>query len=115
MASFSCSCNAGTIAEQIRNIGPNVNLALQDLVRDATATAMQSAQDNCPVDTGRLKGSIQMTVGSLEGHVGTDCEYAIYVHEGARGRAGRPFLENAMLEVNNFLTNHIIEYVDSRL
>lgn len=49
------------------------------------------------VDTGRLKSSITHRVEGNTAVVGTDVEYAIYVHEGHRtphgGRvAGRPFL-----------------------
>ncbi len=49
------------------------------------------------VDTGRLKNSITSRVEEDKAIVGTDVEYAIYVHEGHRTRSGgfvggRPFL-----------------------
>lgn len=53
-----------------------------------------------PVDTGRLRSSIrwdmQRRPAGIVATVGTDVEYALPVHEGARGRAGRPFLRDAL-------------------
>lgn len=52
------------------------------------------------VDTGRLKNSID---GQLDGYdtvvVGTDVEYALYVHQGTRRMAANRFLRNGI--VNN--------------
>ena len=46
-----------------------------------------------PVDTGRLRNSIEHhQKGEDTMVVQTNVEYAIYVHEGARGRRGRPFI-----------------------
>ena len=46
-----------------------------------------------PVDTGRLRNSIEHhQEGDDTMVVQTNVEYAIYVHEGARGRRGRPFI-----------------------
>lgn len=47
------------------------------------------------VDTGRLKGSISYHADSEEVVVGTNVEYAIYVHEGTRRMAPNRFLKNA--------------------
>lgn len=59
-----------------------------------------AAQRGCPVDTGRLRSSIQQEVtqrdGNLVGVIGTDVEYAIFVHEGTRYMEGRPFLVDAL-------------------
>lgn len=49
-----------------------------------------------PVDTGRLRNSIEHhQEGDDTMVVQTDVEYAVYVHEGARGRRGRPFIRTA--------------------
>lgn len=53
----------------------------------------------CPVDTGRLRNSITHTIDGDEqvAIIGTNVEYALYVHEGtwARLDAGTPFLTDA--------------------
>lgn len=55
-----------------------------------------AAKARCPVDTGRLRGSINWRIETdskgLVAIIGTNVSYAIYVHEGTRYMAGRPFL-----------------------
>lgn len=62
-----------------------------------------AAKGHCPVDTGRLRSSITHRVeadgGEIVGVVGTSVEYAIYVHEGTRYMAGRPFLVDGLFAV----------------
>lgn len=64
-----------------------------------------AAKRRTPVDTGRLRSSITTGVFQvpydpyLAVRVGTDVEYATYVHEGTRYVGARPFLEDAMREV----------------
>ncbi len=51
-----------------------------------------------PVRTGNLRRSLThrvMSAGEV-GVVGTNVHYARYVHDGARGRAGRPFLRQGL-------------------
>lgn len=45
-------------------------------------TAVGYAQDLCPVDTGRLKGSITYAVEGEDCYIGTNVEYAPYVEFG---------------------------------
>lgn len=57
------------------------------------------AKQLCPVDTGRLRSSIAWEFrhdGDVYVVVGTNVEYAIYVHEGTRYMAGTPFLTTAL-------------------
>lgn len=55
-----------------------------------------AAKRLCPVDTGRLRNSITHALVSRESvEVGTNVEYAIYVHEGTSKRDGIPFLREA--------------------
>jgi HK97 gp10 family phage protein len=62
-----------------------------------------AAKARCPVDTGRLRSSITWRVETdsdgVVGIVGTSVEYAIYVHEGTRHMAGRPFLVEGLRQV----------------
>jgi hypothetical protein len=56
----------------------------------------------CPVDNGTLRASITPEV-HMEGdmpviRIGSRLDYAVYVHEGTRYMAGRPFLQNALPE-----------------
>ena len=77
-----------------------------DSVRSKALTALsqcgmvieRSAQDNCPVDTGRLRNSISNTVngGDYSVDVGSRVEYAIYVEMGTRKMAARPYLKTGL-------------------
>lgn len=67
-----------------------------------------SAKRRAPVDTGRLRSSLTTALFAvpyepfLACRVGTDVDYAVYVHEGTRYMVGRPFLEDALREVAGF-------------
>lgn len=64
------------------------------------ARVESAAKAVCPVDTGRLRSSITWRLetesGSLVAYVGTNVEYAIFVHEGTRYMEGRPFLVDGL-------------------
>ena len=57
--------------------------------------AQGHAKATCPVDTGRLRGSISHAVAGDSAFVGTNVEYAPYVELGTRKMAPRHFLKNA--------------------
>lgn len=61
-----------------------------------------------PVDTGRLRGSIDYTVSEDTAYVGTNVEYAIYQEMGTRYMAAQPFLKPA-IEGNASQYKSIIE------
>lgn len=54
--------------------------------------------DPVRVDTGRLRNSITSTVQGNAAYVGTNVEYAIYVHEGTRKMRPNRFLKNAVVK-----------------
>ena len=55
---------------------------------------------NTPVLTGRLRASTTTLMGNLRGEVGTHTNYDVFVHEGTKFMAGRPYLLNAVEETN---------------
>lgn len=66
------------------------------------------AKTKCPVDTGRLRGSISHKVVENEGYIGTNVEYAPYVEfgtgshyaggSGITGMRAQPYLKPAISE-----------------
>ena len=54
----------------------------------------------CPVDTGRLRNSITHTIdaGDNTAVVGTNVEYASYVHNGTSRTKAQPFLTDAVTQ-----------------
>lgn len=78
------------MSEVIKNlelfINSKLTSALVEGVTDMCMDIRNKAVENCPVDDGPLRASIteevQPVSDGVEGAVGTDNEYAIYVHEG---------------------------------
>lgn len=66
------------------------------MVRWVAETAIdveRYSKEVTPVDTGNLRRSIHISfVSTLEAHIGTDVEYAGFVHDGTRYVAARPFM-----------------------
>jgi hypothetical protein len=69
-----------------------------------------AAKAHCPVDTGRLRSSITWRIevdsGGVVGFVGTNVEYAVYVHEGTIYMAARPFLVDGLEDVTGSRGGH---------
>ena len=61
-------------------------------------TAEEHAKNETPVDTGRLRNSINHATDDEAAYVGTNVEYAPYVELGARGRKGVHMLQRAATE-----------------
>lgn len=57
-----------------------------------------TAKDNCPVDTGNLRASIntQLDRSEIAAYVSTNVEYAPYVEEGTSKMQGSHFLKTAI-------------------
>ena len=61
-------------------------------------TAEGHAKKETPVDTGRLRNSINHATDDDAAYIGTNVEYAPYVELGARGRNGKHMLQRAAAE-----------------
>ena len=125
--------NLADMASMIKDI-------TKDVVTNISYAVENRAKENCgPANTGALRRSIQTSVGEtsdgVEGRVGTDVEYAPYLHEGtgiysrtgtgrkdvpwvyyspARGSffttegiKPRPFLSDALEEISNEVEKYI--------
>jgi HK97 gp10 family phage protein len=68
---------------------------IEQKMAEVCVLIQDDAKRECPVDTGRLQGSITYEVNGTEGAVGTNVEYAPYVHDGTSKMSARPFLRNA--------------------
>lgn len=63
------------------------------------------------IRTGNLRQSLSHTVQGKDAVIGTNIEYAPYVHFGARGTEPKPFLKNAieenLPEYKEIIKNHL--------
>lgn len=70
--------------------------ALDDALGDGAVEIQATAQQQAPVDTGRLRSSIKTDkVGGAHYEVSTDVDYAEYQEYGTRYQSGTPFMRPA--------------------
>lgn len=69
---------------------------IHDLLDRLGSEIAADARIACPVDTGRLRDSIEHEVQGDAVRVGTNVEYAVYVEEGTRYMNAEPFLRPAL-------------------
>ena len=73
----------------------DINEIVQQEIEKTAYKIERGAKANCPVDTGHLRRSITTEIGDLEADIGSNVEYAGYVHDGTRYQPAKPFLETA--------------------
>lgn len=90
-----------------RDVMEQIKEQLNARLEDVGFLVETYAKEECPYDTGVLKASIASKVTPEEHKVtiGTNVEYAVYVHQGHHSYAGKPFLRDAVF-------NHTTEIVN---
>jgi HK97 gp10 family phage protein len=74
-----------------------------DAVRDAHTLLQRialkvegTAKSNAPVKTGNLRRTVNSRTTAHEAIVGASANYAIFIHEGTKFMAARPFIKTAI-------------------
>jgi HK97 gp10 family phage protein len=74
----------------------------EELVNSAVLSAAQSVRDKakslCPVDTGRLRDSIEADADGCRAEISANTDYASYVEFGTSKSAPQPYLVPALIE-----------------
>lgn len=85
-----------------RFVDAKVSPAVRASVAAACELIQSTAKEYAPVDTGRLRDSIQTTIeetgSTIVGTVGTDVEYAVFQEFGTIHQPGTPFMRPAFDE-----------------
>jgi HK97 gp10 family phage protein len=76
----------------LRRLLAEVPQLANNLLDDSAMRVEAAAKQRCPVDTGRLRSSIQVASGKGWRTVSTNVEYAPYVEFGTRRRGAKPFM-----------------------
>lgn len=79
----------------------NMELATKAGLTAAAMVVQGQAVLLCPVDTGRLRQSINYRVSNTEAAIGTNVEYAPYVEFGTKRMKAQPFLRPALDDVKD--------------
>ena len=73
----------------------NIDSIVERELADTASDIEEEAKNRAPVDTGRLRASIEADVKGLEANIGTDVEYAHFVHDGTYEIEAQPYLFSA--------------------
>lgn len=86
--------SSDNVGDVVKEIGVGFARALEAIGIEAES----DAANLCPVDTGRLRNSITHVIdgGELSTYIGTNVEYARYVHNGTSRQKAQPFLTDAV-------------------
>ena len=102
--------NVIVVADNTEQVASAITSALEAALEEIGLVAEGYAKKLCPVDTGRLRNSITHAISPDEKatYIGTNVEYALYVHEpvkmpNGKTRPGVPFLRDAA-------TQHVDRY-----
>lgn len=93
------------VVSNVAKVGQALDEAIENALNDMGMVCQRYAQDRAPVDTGRLRNSIDYEVDSSEDavYVGTDVNYSGYVELGTSRQKPQPYLRPAV-------SDHIDEY-----
>ena len=93
---ISISTDAEKILSEF-NKTETVEKDVSKLVKDTLHNIEKDAKKSCPVDTGRLRGSITTNIiSTYSGETGTNVEYADYVNSGTRYQQAQPYFDSAV-------------------
>lgn len=88
--------NVIVVADNTKQVTSAMKSAIEAALEEIGLVAEGAAKRICPVDTGRLRNSItHALMGNDSVAIGTNVEYAPYVHEGTSRHKGVPFLTQA--------------------
>lgn len=83
---MTISGNIDEVVASLVDFARESNAAVEAAMMQAALAVEAEAKDRCPANTGALRRSITSAVrregGGVVGYVGTNLEYAPYVHEG---------------------------------
>ena len=138
---ISVKVDGAKVIASVDKMPADMRRAVKIAVEEACEEIVKTAQDKCPVDTGDLNGDIKSAVvdndATIIGRVGTNIDYAPYVHEGTgvyakngkgrqrpwsytnskgevvwtKGSKPRPFLQEAMDEHRGSALRYIAEVI----
>ena len=83
---------------------------MADAINNGINNAVEAADPKTPVDLGFLKANKTVTyasAGSLQGSIGWNQEYALWVHDGTKYMEGRPFAQQAVDEITPAYLNEL--------
>ena len=114
------------IANRLKNMEGAASSILQSAAKSGGKIALDDAIRRCPVNTGALKNSLKLENGKatpvradVKINYDKSIKYGAFVELGANGRAGNPFMRNAVDEniekINKTITEKLAEAVERKM
>ena len=94
-----------------RNLGKNLGKAL----KESAFTVERKSKIIAPWDTGLMSKSIRPEVKPLSAIIAPHVNYAVFVHEGTRFMAARPFMARGAKASERLIQEFFTESVDDTL
>lgn len=88
--------NAAQIRAAYAKAPAQMTKSLSIAIKTAVFLIQGKSMQNTPVLTGRLRASTYSRFQPLQGEVGTNTSYDMFVHEGTKFVKGRPYLRDAV-------------------
>lgn len=111
---------ANEIVKDLKAMNDAAAAVLMSGAKKGGEIALDDARQNCPVDTGALKASLQLTEDKATATKATvkvdydkSIRYGTFVELGARGRPGNPFLRNAVDNNINKINDAIVKEISN--
>lgn len=107
--------NAEDVINKLARLDPRGADAVRKAINETAINIQRKAKRACPVDTGRLRSSINMTFAdaAMVATVGTNVDYAPYVEFGTSKQKAQPFLFPAFEEERPQIPPRIAKYFGS--
>lgn len=93
MPKIVVSSNAKQVSANISVKPKRLDSGLTRALTKAGLLVERHSKIAAPVDTGRLRSSIQTEIGRFTATIFPSVKYAIFVHQGTRFMRGRPFMK----------------------
>lgn len=114
---LTCTSNFDDVIRELGISASDAIDAASDEIKNTALSIERNAKQRTPVDTGRLRGSIQSqfseSMGGVQADIGTNVEYANFIEYGTRKMAARPFLNPAFDEETQGLEDRIRDAIRS--
>ena len=111
---------ANEIVKDLKAMNDAAAAVLMSGAKKGGEIALDDARQNCPVDTGALKASLELTEDKATATKATvkvdydkSIRYGTFVELGARGRPGNPFLRNAVDNNINKINDAIVKEISN--
>ena len=102
---------ARAFKESPKNLGKNLSIA----VKKSAFTVQRKSKIIAPVDTGLMRKRITPEIKPLSAIISPLVNYAVYVHEGTRFMAARPFMARGAKASERRIEGLFTEAVDNTL